>query len=189
MAPLQTSPRVLIVYYSRTGSTESMASGLARASGADLEALVTISNHRGMLGYLLSRFEGMSGQEARIRQPRYSPKAYDIVLLGTPTWGAALSSPVRTYLNRYAAVLPEVGFFVTYGARGAERVMEEMQSISSKRPLATLALRKCDLKCRPSVYFGEFWERVLCAWEARTPTSFRDHEPTSLCNQRHGAPS
>ena len=98
---------------------------------------------------------------------------HDIVLIVTPTWAAALSSPVRTYLDRYARSLPEVGFFVTCGGRGAERVNEQMKYISGKTPLATLVLTERDLARHASVYFGEFWERVLCAWESRQAGALR----------------
>lgn len=168
MTPKQKSPRVLIVYYSRSGNTESVATALAHASGADLEGLIAGSNRRGLVGYLWSGFEAIREREGRIHPPKRSPTNYDIVLIGTPTWGASLSSPVRAYLNRYAQVLPEVGFFVTCGGRGAERVLEQMQSLSGKTPLGTLALSERDLKRHASVYFGEFWERVLCAWESRS---------------------
>ncbi|HEY3254252.1 MAG TPA: hypothetical protein VGJ91_09900, partial [Polyangiaceae bacterium] len=158
MALRQTGPRVLIVYYSRSGNTESAATSLARASGADLEGLVSTSNRQGLAGYLWSGFEASYEREGRIREPKHSPSEYDIVLIGTPTWAAALSSPIRTYLNRYAGILPEVGFFVTCGGRGAERVIEQMQFISGKTPLATLTLTERDLKSRcASVYLGEFW--------------------------------
>lgn len=157
---------MLIVYYSRSGHTASVARSLARACNAELEALVPTTSRRGLLGYLLSGYEGMAGREARIQPPNRNPRDYDIILLGTPTWGAAVSSPMRTYLHRYAGVLPEVGFFVTFGGRGGERVLEQMQGIAGKKPLATLALRERDLEHRPSVYFAEFWESVLSAWEA-----------------------
>jgi predicted metal-binding protein len=182
MTTMPATPRVLIVYYSRTGNTEAVANGLARASGADLEAVISANDRRGLIGYLWSGYEAMSEREGQIHPPKHSPKNYDIVLLGTPTWGAALSSPVRTFLNRYAEVLPEVGFFVTCGGRGSERVLEQMQRLAGKVPLATLVLRECELKRRACVYFGEFWEKVLCAWESRGSTSSpppsREHQPT-----------
>jgi len=162
------SPRVLIAYYSRSGITEGVAAGLAHASGADLEALTTTISRRGLTGYLLSGFEALAERDTSIRPPTHSPGEYDIVLLGSPIWGAALSSPVRTYLNRYAAALPEVGFFVTCGGHGAERALGQMRQISGKTPLATLALTERDLRRHAAVYFGEFWERVLSAWESRT---------------------
>jgi flavodoxin len=171
MAAKQASPRVLIVYYSRSGRTESVAMGLARASGADVEALLATSNRRGFAGYLLSSFEAIFEREAGIHPPTRNPSDYDIVLIGTPTWDAALSSPIRTYLDRYAGDLPEVGFFVTCGRRGGERVVEQMRYISGKTPLATLALSERELERHASVYFGEFWERLLCAWERRSGTS------------------
>ena len=183
MTPTPTSPRVLIAYYSRTGNTESVATGLGRASGADLEAIVATSDRRGPLGYLLSGFEAVSEQEGLIQAPKRDPQNYDIVLLGTPTWAAAMSSPVRAYLYRFAGVLPEVGFFVTCGGRGAERVLQQMRYVCGKKPLATLVLTERELHHHTAVYFGDFWERVLCAWEARTKSESRTpskHEQASF---------
>jgi len=167
MAQESTSPRVLIVYYSRSGNTESVARGLARASGADVEELVAMRDRGGLSGYLLSGYEALRGHEGRIQPPRRNPKDYDLVLIGTPTWAASLASPVRTYLDRYAAVLPEVGFFVTCGGGGSERVLEQMQSIAGKMPLAALTLSERDLQRHASVYVGEFLEKALTAWEAQ----------------------
>jgi hypothetical protein len=168
MGKPQRRPRVLIVYYSRSGATESVARGLARASDAELEALVATTNRRGVAGYALSSFEAFSGREGRIQTPRHNPGDYEIVLVGTPTWSASVSSPIRTYLNRYAVLLPAVGFFVTCGARGSERVLEQMQRISGKKPLAKLALCERDLERHASVYLGEFWEKTLSAWETQS---------------------
>ena len=180
MAPNETGPRVLVVYYSRSGNTECVADGLARASGADLEALVSTRDRRGLIGYLLSGFEATTERAGRIHAPKHRATDYDIVLIGTPTWAASVSSPVRTYLNRYADTLPEVAFFVTCGGRGAERALEQMKSISGKTPLATLALSERDLKRHASVYFGEFWERVLSAWEkTRYATSLQSPQPSA----------
>jgi len=164
---IKTAPRVLVVYYSRSGHTESVADGLARAAGGDLERLVSTRDRRGLVGYLRSGFEAVCELGGGILPPKRAPNDYDIVLIGTPTWGAGLSSPVRTYLDRFAGNLPEVGFFVTYGGRGADRVIDQMRYLTGKTPLATLALTERELKRLPSVYFGEFWERTLSTWEQR----------------------
>ena len=46
--------KVLVVYYSRTGTTRSLASALAKMLAADLEEICDCSNREGPGGYLRS---------------------------------------------------------------------------------------------------------------------------------------
>ncbi|HEY3667173.1 MAG TPA: hypothetical protein VGL19_14280, partial [Polyangiaceae bacterium] len=147
-------PRVLVVYYSRTGNTAEVAEGLARASEADVESIKVSQPHGGVLGYLRSGYEAMFEQEAAILEPTRNPDDYDIVLIGSPTWNSVLSSPVRAYLRRFAGSFPDLGFFVTSGGGEVQRVMAQMSELSGKQPLAVLDLRERDLKGRFAVYLG-----------------------------------
>jgi hypothetical protein len=166
MDPLP-KPRVLVVYYSRTGNTASVAEGLARASEADTEAIAASVPRRGVVGYLFSGFEALFERESLILPPQRDPRDYDIVLVGGPIWNSTISSPVRSYLKRFASSLPDVAFFVTSGGGEDARALQQMAELSGKKPLAVLGLRERDLKGRFAVYLGEFWESVISAWEAR----------------------
>ena len=158
-------PRVLIVYYSRTGNTAALAEGLARATQGDLEKISVLTPREGVLGYLFSGLEATLQLESRILPPRRNPRDYDIVLIGSPVWNAAVSSPVRAYLERVSGGLPHVGFFVTSGGGEDKAVLEQMAVLAGKQPLGMLGLRERDLKGRFAVYLGEFWETVISAWE------------------------
>lgn len=158
-------PRVLVVYYSRTGNTEAVARGLARAADADVEAIADFAPRKGLYGYLRCGYEGTFARTVAIARTQYDPRSYDLVLIGSPTWNSALSSPVRAYLAQFKGELPDVGLFATCGGRGAEQVLQQMTALLSKPPLATLSLRNCDLRGRFAVYLSEFWERLLSAWE------------------------
>jgi hypothetical protein len=94
MDPIQ-EPRVLVVFYSRTGNTAAVAQGLARASEADVEVIEVAIRRAGLLGYLLSGLEAMFDREALILPTKRNPRDYDIVLIGTPIWNSAMSSPVH----------------------------------------------------------------------------------------------
>jgi multimeric flavodoxin WrbA len=166
MAPIR-KPRVLVVYYSRTGNTEAVAQGMARASDGELEGIQEVSSRRGLLGYLRSGFEATLERDAPILPPKHDPHDYDLVLIGSPIWSSAVSSPVRAYLKRFAGTLPDVGFFVTSGGGNDAGALAQMAQLAGKQPLAVLGLRERDLRGRFAVYLGEFWETLIGRWEAR----------------------
>jgi flavodoxin len=137
--------KILVVYFSRTGHTRTLARQIAAALRADLDEIQDDSNRRGILGYLRSGSEAWFGRRANIWPPGQPPQAYDLVLIGTPVWRASVCSPVRTYLADHAAELKQVAFFATMGQFGGERALRQMQAACGKEPLATLALTERQL--------------------------------------------
>ncbi|HYL57151.1 MAG TPA: flavodoxin [Gemmatimonadales bacterium] len=132
---------MLVVFYSRTGFTRLVAQDLARALNADLEELIDLTNRQGILGYLRSGFDAALHRLTQLQPLSTKPEAYDLVVVGTPIWNAAISSPVRTFLMDHKAGLKKVAFFCTYGGSGNERVFRQMEQVCGKAPLATMAVR------------------------------------------------
>ena len=137
--------RILVVYYSRSGHTKQVAEQIAKATGADLEAIVDPTKRSGILGYLRSGFEASRGRLVEIGKSMHDPSAYDVVVIGTPIWDMSVTSPVRSYLAREQARLPSVAFFCTCGGHGGERAFAQMTRVASKRPTATLIVREAEL--------------------------------------------
>ena len=52
------SPKILIVFFSRTGTTGKLAESIARATHGDLESLREAKSRRGPIGWLRSGYEG-----------------------------------------------------------------------------------------------------------------------------------
>lgn len=138
--------RALVVYYSRSGHTRTVAEALARALGADVEELRDPTERRGVLGYLRSGLEAGLGLLAPIRAPEHDPSRYDLVVVGGPVWSGGVPSPIRTYLWLERARLPRTAFLVTCGGFGAERVLEQMGALAGKKPVATLAVREREME-------------------------------------------
>lgn len=128
----------LVVFYSRTGHTRTLAHQVANALHAEIEEIDDGVDRRGLFGYLKSVGEGWFRRRTDILPSFRDPAAFDLVVIGTPVWRASLSSPVRAYLCRHAATLPRVAFFCTMGGFGSDRVFRQMQEICGKAPLATL---------------------------------------------------
>ena len=133
--------KTLVVSYSRSGFTRTVAQHLARALNADLEELVDTKKRTGVIGYFMCAFDGALHRLTELRPLSARPATYDLVVVGTPIWNASVSSPVRTFLVQYQAALKNVAFFCTYGGSGNARLFRQMEQVCSKVPLATMAVR------------------------------------------------
>lgn len=138
--------RTLVVYYSRTGTTKLAAAAIAKTLGADLEAIVDLTPRLGLVGYLRCGYEAARRKRTRIERGARDPRDYDLVIIGSPVWGASLSSPVRAYLDEHRDRFNDVAFFCTCGGRGGERVLEQMTEVTRKSPIAGLVLREMEVR-------------------------------------------
>ena len=134
--------RILVVYFSRTGTTKRIAQMLARALDADIEPIVDHTRRGGIIGYLRSAYEATFGHLVTVEPAIRDPWTYDLVVVGTPIWNQAVSSPVRSYLERHE--FHRVAFFCTCGGRAGDRVFAQMAEAAGCEPVATLVLRERD---------------------------------------------
>jgi flavodoxin len=130
----------LVVFYSRSGFTRTIARELAQALGADLEELVDTKRRRGLLGYLRCGMEAALGRLTPLMPLTRRPEAYETIVVGTPIWNASISSPVRTFLALHKDGLKKVAFFCTYSGSGDERVFRQMEEVCGRTPLGIMAV-------------------------------------------------
>jgi flavodoxin len=128
--------KVLVVYFSRTGTTRLLASTIARMLGADLEEICDCSDREGAGGYLRSLVDAIRKRPTEIVPAGLSVSAYDLVVIGSPVWAGSVSAPVRSYLIENRARLPQIAFFCSYGGRGADKALREMRQLVGKPPVA-----------------------------------------------------
>jgi flavodoxin len=158
--------RVLVVYYSRTGTTEKVAREIARRLGADLEQLADTTDRSGALGYLASVKDALLKRSTELEAVEHDPAEYDLCVIGTPVWAWSVSVPVRTYLSQVRERLPEVAFFCTTGGTGIDRTFRVMRELTGRKPLAVLGLKMKDvLKGEPAPEIEGFCARLRAAAE------------------------
>ncbi|ALE58996.1 flavodoxin [Paraburkholderia sp. RL17-368-BIF-A] len=134
-------PRVLVVFFSRTGTTRRLAGALAGMLSADIEEICDFSERRGALGYLRCVIDSWRKRPAEIVPAGLDPSQYDLVLVGTPVWAGAVSAPVRAYLLQNRSRFRHVGFFCTFGGLGAGTAFDEMRALAGKAPVAQCKVR------------------------------------------------
>lgn len=132
--------RILVVCYSRTGHTRRVAEAIAQQCDADLDWIKDRVPRQGPVGYLRSASQAVLHRKPWIRPARHNPANYPLVIIGTPVWAGNIASPVRSYLSRYGDRCRRVAFFCTFGGAGADKVLADLQGLSQKRAVATLAL-------------------------------------------------
>lgn len=128
--------KVLVVYFSRTGTTRLLAQAIAKMLAADLEEICDFSNRKGVAGYLRSLVDTVRKRPVEIVPAGRDVAAYNLVVIGTPVWAGSVSAPVRSYLIENRAKLQQVAFFCSFGGRGADKAMREMRELAGKPAVA-----------------------------------------------------
>lgn len=141
--------KILVVYFSRSGTTRRVAQSLAAALGCGLEEIIDVRERTGFWGYIRSAWEANRQQAATILPTKEDPASFDLVVIGTPVWAWSVSAPVRAYLMANKERLPDIAFFCTMGGQGSESTFEQMRAIAGKSPLALYAVKASDAAATP----------------------------------------
>jgi flavodoxin len=132
--------KILVVYYSRTGTTKKMAEAIASKLGAEIEEIKDTINRSGIKGYAISGRDAMKRKLTKLESIKLNPADYDLVIVGTPIWAWNVSVPIRTYLNEQKDKFKQTAFFCTMGGTGDEKAFSEMEGIVGKKPKAVLSV-------------------------------------------------
>lgn len=107
--------RTLIVYYSRTGTTATVARALANRLDADIREIGCDRYSGGMFRYLLAGYDSVRGNLPEIEMAEFAAEQYDVILVGTPIWTSHPALPVRSFLTRRPDLPARVAVFLTHG--------------------------------------------------------------------------
>jgi menaquinone-dependent protoporphyrinogen IX oxidase len=135
----------LVVYYSRTGNTRTIAQDIATQLKCDTEELTDKVKRKGFLGYIRSGKQAMRKEPIQLNPLHHQPKDYDVVIVGSPIWAFTMSAPIRTFLEQQKTVLPKVAFFCTSDSTPGDKTFKDMQELCGKQPINTLSITKKDI--------------------------------------------
>jgi flavodoxin len=136
--------KILIVYYSRTGSTKKVAEALQTQLACDIEEIKTKKSYAGPVGFILAGKEASQRALPEIEPTEKNLANYDLVILGTPIWAWNISSPLRTYINKNKEKFSKVAVFCTMGGDFG-KAFEEIELICNKKLEAKIAIKTKDI--------------------------------------------
>lgn len=138
--------KILVVYYSYTGSSRTVAELLCSQQGWQLAAIEETRPRRGAWGSWRCLLDSFFRRCPEIREDGLSPIGFDAVVLVSPIWALRLAGPMRTFVARWRNLLPRVCVVSIMGGRGAANAVAEIGRITGRTPVLSTAftLREVD---------------------------------------------
>ncbi|MBD3246034.1 MAG: hypothetical protein GF333_03390 [Candidatus Omnitrophica bacterium] len=145
--------RVLVVYYSRTGYTHSVARKIAERFDADLERLIDTRKRTGPFAVAVAGKDAVAGNRTVLKPLQADPGEYSLILIGTPAWFGNVTPAVRTFVAEYDIAEKTAGLFGTTNLTGIEAALDQLAGLiapedspEQAREYPRLPLRQKDLK-------------------------------------------
>ena len=121
-APKAKAPKVLVLYYSQSSNTRTVATEIATRLNADIEEILPVVPYDGTYMETIerSRNERESGTLPEIQPLQANLADYDIVFLGYPIWFGTYALPVGSLLAQVDLTGKKVVPFCTFGSGGLD---------------------------------------------------------------------
>lgn len=128
----------LVLYFSQTGATKSVAEEIQKELGADIEALELDSPYVGTYEETLKRVgqERESGILPKIITLKSDLNKYDTIYLGYPIWFGTYALPITSLVKDHDFANKYIIPFCTFGSGGLEPSMEDLKKAL---PMAKIA--------------------------------------------------
>lgn len=136
-AKKESPQKVLVLYYSQTSNTKTVAQEIATRLGADIEEIIPVKPYDGDFQATISRSneERQQGKTPEIKPLASDVKKYDVIFIGYPIWFGTYAPPVITFLNQVDLSGKKVVPFCTFGSGGLD---SSVKDLIQKQPKAEI---------------------------------------------------
>ncbi len=123
-----TTPNILVLYYSQTSNTKAVAEEIAKQLGADIEEIVPVNPYDGDFQATIERCmqEKEQGVITEIQPLASDINKYDVVFIGYPVWFGTYAPPVAAFLKQTDLSGRKIVPFCTFGSGGLESSVKEL---------------------------------------------------------------
>lgn len=110
----------LVLYYSETGSTKTVAEELQKQLGADIEVIECVKPYSGNFNETMQRGqrEMQSGEWPELKPLKSKLANYDTIFLGYPIWFGTYANPIASLVKNNDFAGKTIVPFCTFGSGG-----------------------------------------------------------------------
>ncbi len=121
-ASIANNDSTLIVYYSQTGATKSVAEEIQKHLGCDITAIEAVNPYDGDYDATIQRWrkELEDSVKVEIKPLSVNLDDYTTVFLGFPIWGGTYALPMATFIADNSLDGKKVVTFATFGSGGID---------------------------------------------------------------------
>ena len=101
--------RNLVVYYSRSSNTETIAKEISKSINGDIKKIELKKD----ISFMGAAFTALLGVKGKIKSMDLDLKDYENIFIGTPVWAGKTSTPINTFLSQVNLSGKNVFIFVT----------------------------------------------------------------------------
>ncbi|HTY21713.1 MAG TPA: flavodoxin [Desulfomonilaceae bacterium] len=108
--------RVLVLYYSLTGNTKSIAEMIREKTGGDVFEIETVKDYLAAYSEIIeeAKRELETGELPALKKGPPDMSSYDLISVGSPVWWYTVSTPVMSFLRLADFAGKKVSAFCTH---------------------------------------------------------------------------
>lgn len=131
--------KVLVLYYSQTGATKTVAEEIQKQLGADIEALEVEQPYDGDFQQTIERCqkEMAAGEVPALKQLKVNIADYDTIYIGYPVWFGTYAQPIASLVKTETFEGKTVIPFCTFGSGGLNASSANLKSALPKANILT----------------------------------------------------
>ena len=145
--------KVLVLYYSQTANTKTVAQELATKLGADIEEIALATPYDGDFQATIARVqeEREQGIKPELKPLKSDLAQYDVIFLGYPVWFGTMAPPMLAFVESIDLSGKQVVPFCTFGSGGLD---SSVRDLKEKQPNAEIlpgyGVRAARIKAMPA---------------------------------------
>jgi hypothetical protein len=140
--------KALVVYYSLSGNTRTVATALAKNLDADIDELRCNRYTLGVWGYIRAAYDSWMGNLPPIEPLAHAVSQYELVVIAGPIWVWHPAPPVRSFLQQERDRFPRIAFLLTHGGAAGAKSLRETEVIVGRPPVCAITITEGHIKAQ-----------------------------------------
>ncbi len=119
--------KTVVLYYSRSRKTASVAETIAQELSADIVEIKDLKDRSSFFNYLNASIDALRENKTKISPENIDLSEYGLIYIGSPTWAGKPAPAMLSLIDNCDFQGKDVILFTTMGSQGGSTVIKRMQ--------------------------------------------------------------